>query len=420
MDTLSNDSIIEILDYLDIMEIEALFRSNKGLYRASNDQYILKYISSRFNLPYVSSFRNLMLFVHMKWEDLYIFALDTDDKRLLEYFNSKYNNDIGYVILRAISLDRFDIVYTLYNEQGYVLPNDSDYILTYNTVKSILDNNNIDLLSDILLYNTDTIMTKLIVYTALNDGAYVSRYLYNNISHEDISELYNIAAKYDSNRALYSIYSTTNVKPEEKAVEIAVENNSLYFIDILIRSYGMYRLVIDTAVKLGKHDILNYIIDNNNYYNILHISALYYLSNIAYTAGKLTKSYMKAAVYYEDIILINKLLSLGAEIGDYDIENASKNGRYDIVKLLVEHKGNIGNAVHIAIRSKHYNIAEYLVNNGGSINNDDVTYVLSKYHYKFAKFLVEHGASVPKAALRYVNPYITSIYDYFSKNVTEP
>lgn len=56
------DNILEILDGLTMKQTISFFSSNKYLVGISNDHMMLKYLSDIHELPYVSSFSNLVFF----------------------------------------------------------------------------------------------------------------------------------------------------------------------------------------------------------------------------------------------------------------------------------------------------------------------------------------------------------------------
>lgn len=73
------DIVLKIVDNMDPNDLESYFSSSKELSKLSNNPRVLKYISDRFQLPYVSSFNNLIYLIKLDMYQLGELAVKAKD-----------------------------------------------------------------------------------------------------------------------------------------------------------------------------------------------------------------------------------------------------------------------------------------------------------------------------------------------------
>ena len=134
-----------------------------------------------------------------------------------------------------------------------------------------------------------------------------------------------------------------------------------------------------------------------DYYNI-KFNIIKYLDKFGYLDGDKTYPNGKSDGYYKCII--NPTIDL---IEKYNINllEASYNGYYDIVKLLIENDVNVqiqdNYALKMASLYGYYDIVKLLIDNGADITaSDNYPIRMASYsgHYNVVKLLIENGADV--------------------------
>lgn len=187
------ETILHMVDEMDITDLAPYFSSSKDLYKLSNDPRVLRHISERFNLPYVSSFKNLLYFISMNYGLYYMNAKDIGDERILNGFTKKqleevledlsiFDNAIGYIyeliqsgvkvteqaVINAINTTKTDT----YDDSivHYLLDNGGP--LTEDVLITVIKNCDKNLFKFIFNNYDDFVITRRILETALDVDCY--------------------------------------------------------------------------------------------------------------------------------------------------------------------------------------------------------------------------------------------------------
>lgn len=278
------DTLLELIDKFDIGQIERFFTTNKELYTFINSPSVLKYISDKKHLPYVSSFSNLIYFDSMDKDLLLKEALEIGDLRIVKHYVTNYEKALEI----AIKYGHIDIVKYLY--------------------RKIIDNGG------------------KISTNAVNKAAYYGHLNIVKYLHEN---------GYDSKYAILDAIRNEHID----IVKYLVENGdgiSEYAINEAIR-YGYLDIVkyfienTDKTLTISKSLIEN--AARNGYFNIVKylVEGLYRPSTISGINTTNLHRKMRNGSYASEAV------ENGGEISEDAIEQAAIHGYIDIVKYLVKH-----------------------------------------------------------------------------------
>lgn len=87
---ISEDILYQLLDHMDLYDIYPFFTTNKELLEYINQPNILKYISDKWHMPYVTNFNDLVYYIYLHKDDLYYEIYKLGDIRLIKHYR-KYN-----------------------------------------------------------------------------------------------------------------------------------------------------------------------------------------------------------------------------------------------------------------------------------------------------------------------------------------
>lgn len=101
-----DDSIFDIIDDLDIQDILSFFSVNRKRY--VDNLVILRHICIVKHLPFVSTFKDLAYIAKMEHIKIFAYALELEDKRLIDYYSGLY----PYIdaVRTLIEEDRYSII----------------------------------------------------------------------------------------------------------------------------------------------------------------------------------------------------------------------------------------------------------------------------------------------------------------------
>lgn len=269
------ETILHLIDDMDIDDVISFFTTNKEVRNLADDPEVLRHISLRFNLPFVSSFANLVYLVD-HWEQTFISAIDLEDDRVLQYFYNNLDLNLGYIIVYAANIGRLDIADRLLYKEGYTIPSDA---IVYNTTIENLSNNEEEwqTLEELLIYATlESGAEEAIAMAAAKLGLedVFDKYAWKGDNRFIGEKLMNTAARYGNADIVESIYET-EVSPYN-AFEEAIKNDHANVVSTLLRMTKRYngaresvreaKNALKLAEKYGKDDIIGRLNWWINYY----------------------------------------------------------------------------------------------------------------------------------------------------------
>ncbi|KAG4100466.1 ankyrin repeat-containing domain protein [Neocallimastix lanati (nom. inval.)] len=372
-------------------------------------------------------------------------------KAFLTYINSK--NQATDLLLWAAKSNQPNMIHYLIGNNVNI----NESINSQNSLYQAVSNGNLDLADDLiqngahfngndkenLLYNAIKTEKLEIVQYLVKKGANID-YKIKNLSFLDVAvriKNFNII-KYliENNAELYNV-------PKYTLISYIIENNSLELVKRYIEK-GMNvnfmdnykRTLLHKAVLFNKFDIVKYLVNNEaininaqdiNQYTPLLLAVEKSLINIAELLIK--KSIEKDNTGNTLNIMGNEIINntntnngfgincrnffsfqnnINNQISKTPLYEASKNGSFDIVKLLVENKASLNkkasngiSPINIAFQNDYIDIVKYLIEQGADINSIDndgrslINKVVEKNSNGSAalvEYLIEKGAKINK------------------------
>lgn len=426
------DNILEILSDLNMKQTISFFSSNKYLLSVSNDHRILRFLSEKHHLPYITSFSNLVFYSKMNKLVLFDHAIGVKDKRLVKYYKeliSEYNyigDAIEYGLINYIkyriqytsdkraALNRYNNIIVFSNAYDILmyLSNDGEYLDSKN-IKNLLiiacKYCNIDMVMKLTAYidrveNKDGLLSKCLKSASTGGDIILVKYLVEDLGanitsdcidesirkgHADVTKYLidkkqklftnkhkNLGLVSDSfsvtpNADMVLYLHSLGIKYDNKALKIAIESNNVELVKVLVEKIGL-SIEEELFDLVDSEPMLEYFIDYTN-----NIERAIYIAFDKGYLGIIKKYYLE-----------NKIIT------SEDFELSIENGYYDIVRYLLEN-GGVATSVLL-----------------------DQAVDKEKEDLKMVKLLVEYGAKVSRSDIITAKSRgYTNIYNYLKSTI---
>lgn len=251
MQYVPRETILNIIDYLEIDQIEAFFITNTDAKKLSNDKKVLRYISDTKHLPYVRSFKDLLKIIRMDKSDICDLAMRVGDLRVFKHYMHYSNND--YILTTAIEYGNLNIV-------KYLVENGIEvYDIDFNTAAY---EGHLDIVKYLFNENTDTTYTISEAIFGKHSIDVIKFLVENgvNISHLDI--IYSIDNGYYDIADYLLQHSIKTVRNSViiNAAKLCKLNVIKYILDSRYKvSYSAITDAIYAAKNAKNKDVLNYL-----------------------------------------------------------------------------------------------------------------------------------------------------------------
>lgn len=261
------DIILKIVDNLDTSDLEAYFSSSKELVKLSNNPRVLKYISDRFQLPYVSSFSDMVYLINMdiyKLGELAVKAKDIEYLKVLFPIDSITQDTIALSVSYPSLLEYFLSLHKYNHNELFIIV--GKRAINKGSIESIdIIINHID------KHEVNNLLIELNNYAILSNKFKVLKHI-----HDKYGKILSTFMRVDMRKVLkfgklavvkYMLDKYKSIFKPFIVIDYGIENYNTEVVDYLVDRFGKditdkqaYSLYIN-ALKKGETKIAIYIID---------------------------------------------------------------------------------------------------------------------------------------------------------------
>lgn len=366
------DVLLTIYSYMDDRkDVAALFTTCKDLLAIISSKSMMEEISSRFGLPFTDNILVLLSYMHIPYENLYLWGIYNNDMRIfLLYVDMFDGDDYGYTAALKGNIDMIN----------YLIENKKK--LGRSIVEGAIMGGSLE------VYKAVSTLTIPGVIPAM-------LWFHNNIYDSHVK----LCIEHDRIEIMEYIFATNNVRIVRQYLHYAIEKGNLIMIKYFMKRLAILVSDLVIACRYDNIDIVKYIHKN---------IGVYY--------GRKQDS-IKDDCFMEALNngycdIVKYLIKKGFDIPSNAVEIASDLGYLDIVKILIKNDAPIEHGVEFSENRGYFDITKYLIRNGGKINSRSLIYAIKAGRADMVRFLVRRKALI-------TNSTVHTMLDHYNEDIVK-